>query len=80
LKSSNHNLRISSMNKLQNESFDRSEIVIDMLLSYVRYKELTASQAVDQALQDPDVKLHWDKSELITIFNRPKDLYPITEH
>ena len=68
------------MNKLQNESFDRSEIVIDMLLSHVRYKQLTASQAVDQALQNPDVKLHWEKSELITIFNRPKDLYPITEH
>ena len=68
------------MNKLQNESFDRSEIVIDKLLSHVRYKQLTVSQAVDQALQDPDVKLHWEKSELITIFDRPKDLYPITEH
>ena len=68
------------MNKLQNESFDRSEIVIDMLLMQVRYNEITADEAVYQAFQNPDVKLHWEKSELITIFNRPKDLYPITEH
>tara|TARA_R100001126_G_C4813254_1_gene142946 strand:+ start:352 stop:558 length:207 start_codon:yes stop_codon:yes gene_type:complete len=68
------------MNKLQNETFDRSETVIDMLLMQVRYNEITADEAVYQAFQNPDVKLHWEKSELITIFNRPKDLYPITEH
>tara|TARA_R100000781_G_scaffold36628_1_gene25973 strand:+ start:54 stop:260 length:207 start_codon:yes stop_codon:yes gene_type:complete len=68
------------MSKVKELSFDNSEIVIDKLLKDIRWNLITIDQAVEKALEDIDVQNHWEEEELITIFNQPKELYPITEH